>query len=195
MIDHVTRYSVSCVITSKKRELIVKKIFQYWIGIFGHPNKILVDNGGEFDNTEFQTLCKNFNIRIWTTAAESPWSNSLIERRHNAVLGLTVTKNEDIKCDLQIVVSWAVSAKKNVDGFSLNRLVFGKNPNFPNVCDDLLPALENKTTSEIAAKNLNALHQAIQNYIKSESSSKIKQALKHQVRTYIDVKYTTGDYW
>ena len=72
MTDHATRYSVSFVVTSIKKELIVKKIFQYWIGIFGHPNKILVDNDGEFDNTEFQTLCDNFNIRICTTAAESP---------------------------------------------------------------------------------------------------------------------------
>ena len=114
MTDHATRYSVSFVVTSIKKELIVKKIFQYWIGIFGHPNKILVDNDGEFDNTEFQTLCDNFNIRICTTAAESPWSNSLIERR-TAILGLTVTKSmEDIKCDLQLAVSWTVSAKNSL---------------------------------------------------------------------------------
>ena len=46
MIDHAKRYTISCVVTSKKKELIVKKIFQYWTRIFGHPNKILVDNGG-----------------------------------------------------------------------------------------------------------------------------------------------------
>ena len=72
MVDHATKYSVSCVITSKKKELIVKKNFQYWMGIFGHTKKTLVDNGGEFDNTEFQTLCEKFYIRIYTTAAESP---------------------------------------------------------------------------------------------------------------------------
>ena len=86
---------------------------------------------------------------------------------------------EDIKCDLQLAVSLAVTLKnslKNVHGFSPNQLVLGKNPNFPKVCDDLLPALENKTTSEIVAKNLIALHQDRQNYIKSESSSKMKQA-------------------
>ena len=129
MVDHATKYSVSCVITSKKKELIVKKNFQYWMGIFGHTNKILVDNGGEFDNTEFQTLCENFYIRIYTTAAESPWSNGLIER-HNAILGQTVTKTtEDIKCDLHLAVSWAVSARnslKNDHGFSSNPLASGK---------------------------------------------------------------------
>ena len=104
MIDHATRFSVSCVVTFKKKELIVEKIFQYWIGIFGCPNKILVDDAGEFENTEFQTFCENINIRICTTAAGSPWSNGLIER-HNAILGLTVTKTmEDIKCDLQLAV-------------------------------------------------------------------------------------------
>ena len=103
---------------------------------------------------------------------------------------------DNIKCDLQLAVSWAVCAKnslKNVHGFSPNQLVLGKNPNFSNLCDGLLPALENKTTNEIVAKNLNALHQAWQNYIKSESSSKTKQAWKHQVRNFSDIIYNTGD--
>ena len=66
--------------------------------------------GGGFNNIEFQTLCVHFSIRICTTAAESPWSNCLIES-HNAILGLTVAKTmEDMKCDLQLAVWWAVSA-------------------------------------------------------------------------------------
>lgn len=196
IIDHATRYSVSSVIRSKKKEVIVKKIFQCWIGSFGYPNKILVDNGGEFANDEFITFCENLNIRICTTAAESPWSNGLVER-HNAVLGLTVAKTiEDTKCDLDIAVAWAVSAKnslKNVNGFSPNQLVFGKNPNYPNTFDDFLPALENKTSSQIVAENLNALHSARENFIKNEASSKLKLALKHQTRTSGDVVYNTGD--
>ena len=65
--------------------------------------------------------------------------------------------------------------------------------NFSKVCDDLLPALENKTTSEIVAKNINAVHQARRDYIKSGYSSKMKLALKHQVRTYSDIICITGD--
>ena len=64
MIDRAKRYSVSCVATSKKKELIVKKIFRHMIGIFDHPNNILLDNGREFGNTEFQTLCENLNVRL-----------------------------------------------------------------------------------------------------------------------------------
>ena len=115
---------------------------------------------------------------------------------HKAFLGLIVTKTmEDLKRDLQLAAFWAASAKHsfgNVHDFSPNQLVFGKNANFLNVCDDLLPALENKT-GEIVAKNLYALHQGRQNYIKSEPPPKIKQVLKHQVRTYSTVIYNTGD--
>ena len=54
MIDHLTRFSASCVIKSKRKETIVKKVFQIWISIFVSPKKFLLDNGGEFNN-----LCKN----------------------------------------------------------------------------------------------------------------------------------------
>ena len=72
MMDHATIYSISCVVTSKKKELIVKKKFKYGAGIFGHPNKNLAHNGEEFDKTQFQILCENFNVRICTIAAERP---------------------------------------------------------------------------------------------------------------------------
>ena len=121
VIDHATRYSASCVIRSKKKEVIVKKLFQIWISTFGHPKKIFVDNGREFENSEFMSFCENMNIRILTTAAESPWSNGLVER-HNAVLGLAVSKIvDDKKCDLELATTWAISAKnalKNVNGYS-----------------------------------------------------------------------------
>ena len=48
------------------------------------------------------------------TAVESPWSYWLVER-YNAILGLTVTKTiEDTKCDPDVAVAWAVSAKNSL---------------------------------------------------------------------------------
>ena len=37
-----------------------------------------MDNGGEFDNDDFRSMCENLNIHICTTATESPWSNGLV---------------------------------------------------------------------------------------------------------------------
>ena len=106
LVDHATCYSVSCDIYTKRKEEIVKRIFQIWISIFGSAKKFLVDNGGELDNDKFRFLCENVNIRICTTstAAESPWSNGIVER-HNATLGFSVQKiMDDLKCDLSLEV-------------------------------------------------------------------------------------------
>ena len=54
---------------------------------------------------------------------------SLIQR-YNAVLSYPVSKTvEDVGCDYEPTLSWAVAGKnslKNVNSFSLNQLVFGE---------------------------------------------------------------------
>ena len=85
-------------------------------------------------------------------------------RSHNAVIGDMVTKIvAETKCPLEIALAWAVNAKNslhNVYGYSPNQLVFGRNPNLPSVINDKPPGLEGTTSSEVVAKNLNALHEA-----------------------------------
>ena len=81
----------------------------------------------------------------------------------------------------------------NVHGFSSNQLIFGKNPYYPNISEDKLPALEALTCIEKVAENLNVLHSARQQFIKSISSDGLRQALRHNIRTYADVSYSTGD--
>ena len=162
----------------------------FWV-----PKKFLVDNGGEF-NKDFRSLCENVNICILTTAAESPWSNGLIER-HNAITGYTVTKTmEDAGCDLELTLSWAVAAKNslnNVIGFSPNQLVFGEKPHYPTGLNSKLLTLEGKSSSEVVASNINAMHAARQAFIQSESSDRIRHVLQYQTRSSGDVCYFTGD--
>lgn len=141
-------------------------------------------------------LGDKFGIEIRTTAAESPFSNGIVER-HNAVIYESMMKTiDDCNCDPEIALSYAVSAKnalQNNNGFSPNQLVFGQNFNLPSVLKDELPALESETESVTVMKNLVALHAARKNFIAAESSERIKRALTHQVRTYADEVYENGD--
>ena len=140
-------------------------------------------------------MYENLNIRICTTAAGSPRSNGLVER-HNAVLGNMSTKiMAEQSCSLEVAGAWAISTKnslQNVHEFSPNQLVFGSNQNFPNVMNNAPTASEGKTTSQIVAENLNAMHSAIQAFIQSESAEKLRRALKHHVRISDDTKYFAG---
>ena len=75
----------------------------------------------------------------------------------------------------------------------LFQLVFGRNPNYPNNFDNQVPALEGKTSSQIVAENLNAVHSACKEFIKNESCEKLRRAMWHNIRTSQDTKYYSGD--
>ena len=59
--------------------------------IFGTPDLFLSDNGGEINNELFRDMGEQLNINIKTTAAESPWSNSIVEKK-NGVIGNMMEK-------------------------------------------------------------------------------------------------------
>ena len=111
LTDHATRFSAASVIHSKERDVIISKIFEIWISLFGSPGQILTDNGGEFNNEDFRIMGENLNTKIKSTAAESPWSNGINER-HNAILGDMIDRIiADWRCSLQVAVASAVSSK------------------------------------------------------------------------------------
>ena len=185
IVDVATRFVTATVIDNKQPSTIIRGLFLSWVVIFGTPKKILSDNGREFDNSEMRDLGERFNIKIITTAAESPWSNGVCERQ-NAVIADGVRKvMADTDCALDVALAWTVSARNalaNHSGFSPNQLVFGQNPGLPNVFSDKIPALENISSSDTVRTNLNAMHSARQEFIKFESSDRLKRALRHNVR-------------
>ncbi|CAL4061416.1 unnamed protein product [Meganyctiphanes norvegica] len=185
IVDMATRFCAATVVQNKCPSTIITGLFTSWITTFGAPKKILTDNGREFNNSEMRALGEAFNIKIMTTAAESPWSNGICERL-NGVLGILVNKIIfDVKCDIRMALAWAVSARNAYDnnsGFSPNQLVFGFNPAIPDIFHNKLPGFEEVTSSEIVRRNLNALHVARHEFVKVESDERIRRALRHNVR-------------
>ena len=196
LIDHTTRISATTVIPSKDPDTIIEAIFNCWRQIYGSVEKFLTDNGGEFANSKFLEMRESMNIRVITAAAESPFSNGLIER-YNLIISEMLDKTlEDTGADFQLTLAWCVNAKDslaNVHGFSPFQLALGQNPKIPLVFNDKPPAMSSPTTSKFFFFTLTALHKAREAYIASESSEKIHMALNHNVRTSGDTKYITGD--
>ena len=73
IVDLYTGHSALTVIPNKQAETIIKYTFKSWISVFGSPAKFLTDNGGEFANSTFTSMCESLGIK--TTVAELPWSN------------------------------------------------------------------------------------------------------------------------
>ena len=198
-IDHFTRFSVAVVVDNKRKETIIRAFLDCWLSIFGAPLSILSDNGGEFNNDEFKQLCEKFNITVKATAAESPWSNGVVER-HNDTLGDMIDKLIADGYKLEEAAKWSCAAKNalsNNEGFSPSQLVFGSNPNFPTALTSNLPALDvcYGTYGEELRKRLDVMRDARIAYIKAESSEKLKRALRKQTRTHLpESVYSIGVY-
>ncbi|KAL5262651.1 hypothetical protein ACHWQZ_G008148 [Mnemiopsis leidyi] len=195
-IDYLTRFSAAHVVRSHDPEEIIEKFFTIWVSIFGTPEGILSDNGGEFQGRKWEPICDAFGIRQKTTAAEAPFSNGVCER-HNMLIGeMTEKTMDDVGCSLQTALMWAVHAKNsliNIYGFSPYQLVFGYNPSIPGIPNNKLPALSSETSSKMVASQINSLRTARMAYIKAENSERIARALRGRVYDGTHKRFCAGD--
>ena len=109
-IDYMTLFSSAAVLKDKYTEEIIGKFFTIWIGVFGPPQRILSDNGGEFVSYAFESMCESFNISQHTTAAEAPFVNGVCERHNGFVGDMTEKVFQDIQCPLPIALMWALGS-------------------------------------------------------------------------------------
>ena len=196
LIDAATRYTAACIIDTKRKELVVTRIFQIWIAYFGSPVKMHNDCGGEFCNEVMREMHEKYGIQTSTTPGEAPYSNGIVERNNAVIYESMMKTKEDTRCTFEMALAWAVSAKnalQNVYGYSPNQLVLGCNANLPSVLSSQLPALNPVCSSDIVRNNLNAMHKARENFIKAESSERIMKALRHKVRTYSEEEFSNGE--
>ena len=196
MIDMWSRLTVSAFIKRKTPRSVLDKLFTNWIGVFGVMKGIMTDNGGEFSNEEVREVASILNVEVCTSAGESPFQNGLCERVH-AVTDMMLVKlqADNPKVSADVLLCWANMARNSLQmwhGYSSHQLVFGVNPNLPNILSDNIPALEGSTNSETFAQHLNTLHSARRAFIQSEADERIRRALRHKVRAAEQV-YDHGD--
>ena len=196
IIDMWSRYTISVFINRKRPSDVVNALMQNWVGVFGVLGSMMTDNGGEFNADEMREVMSILNVRVLTTAAESPFQNGLCERVH-AVTDMMLLKleEENRNTDSQTLLCWANMARNTLqmwNGFSSHQLIFGKNPNLPGVMTDGLPGLEGSTSSDTFAQHLNALHSSRRAYIQTEANERIRRALRGKIRAAEDI-FENGD--
>ena len=187
LIDMWSRFTVSVFINRKTPNEIIDKIMMHWIGAgFGVMESVFTDNGGEFSSEETREVSSILNIEVATTAADSPFQNGLCEKIHSVTDNMLMRLQEQCpNTPIEVLLCWANMARNSLQmwhGFSSYQLVFGKNPNLPNILTDGLPALSGTTTSEVLTTHLNALHAARKAFIESEAHERIRRALRSKVR-------------
>ncbi|CAC5406208.1 unnamed protein product [Mytilus coruscus] len=127
MIDMWSRYTVSVFIDRKKTTGVIEKMMTNWIGIFGVMGTILTDNGGEFSSDEMREVASILNVKVYTTAGESPFQNGLCERVHAITDTMLMKLEADYRqVNDQSLLCWANMARNALqmwNGFSSHQLV------------------------------------------------------------------------
>ena len=197
IVDCYTRYTQAHIIEDKKPESVIEKFLEGWIfNLFGAPESVVIDNGGEFYNSKFKDICQNLNIKIKATSAQSPYQNGLCERNH-AITDNIVEKMmmDDPEIPFSRALKAATFAKNaliNVSGFSPSQLVFGKQPQLPSVMSNQLPAQECLSSVKIYTDRVNAIFTARKIFSEIENSNRLNRALKAKIIPKME-HYETGD--
>ena len=197
MVDVFSRFSQSVFITSKKPGVIIEAILANWVGVFGVMSRgVLTDNGGEFCNEDMREMSSLLNIELLTTAAFAPFQNGLCERNHAVIDMMLYKLQADYRnVSLSVLLKWANMAKNSIQmwsGYSSYQIVFGSNPNLPNVLTDRVPALQDGTANQVYTKHISVLHAARREFVKTEACERIKRALRSRVRA-TETNFETGD--
>ena len=67
-----------------------------WICRFPCPQKVVFDNGYEFKQ-DFTNLLKDFDMKSVLTFVKNPQANAPVEKVHQVILNMLVTKDLDNK--------------------------------------------------------------------------------------------------
>ena len=93
MLDEYSKYMKARVVNTKHPEEIIKTFNDAWIEEGpGLPTiGIFSDNGGEFKNKDMTEYSQKLGLKLYLTAAHSPFSNGSMERNHFTI-DLTISK-------------------------------------------------------------------------------------------------------
>ena len=80
IVDHLSRYAVTCRMNSHKPEHAIDLFYKMWLQQLGRPGEILADRGPSFIGTEWDSLCDLMEIQMILIARECPRENGIAER-------------------------------------------------------------------------------------------------------------------
>lgn len=101
-------------IPNKKQETIIGTVHSV-------SDKILIDNGDEWNNKIFILMCDCLNIDVKTMEVNSSYSNKIVGRDNQNLDNMVDKTTRATKCSFELALSWALSSKnslQNVAGFS-----------------------------------------------------------------------------
>ena len=95
--DHFTGYAQAHVTSSQKAQVVAKTLWEHFFVHYGFPEKILSDQGHNFESQLISELCELTQIKKLRTTPCRPEGNGSYERFNRTLISMLGTLPEDFK--------------------------------------------------------------------------------------------------
>ena len=133
--DHFTRFAQAFVTNNQKAPIVARTLWDKYFVYYGFPDKILSDQGRNFESQLIAELCKLGRVKKLRTTPYHPQSNGSCERFNQTLISMLGTLENEVKSKWPELVSTLVHAynctKSNATGYSPFYLMFGRQPRLP----------------------------------------------------------------
>ena len=133
--DHYTRYAQAHITSSQKAHVVAKTLWEHFFVHYGFPEKILSDQGRNFESVLISELCELTQIKKLRTTPYRPEGNGSCERFNRTLISMLGTLPEEFKNKWPQHVSTLTYAynctRSNATGFSPYYLLYGRQPLLP----------------------------------------------------------------
>ena len=133
--DHFTRYAQAHITSSQKAPIVAKMLWDHFFVHYGFPEKILSDQGQNFESLLISELCELTQIKKLRTTPYRPEGNGSCERFNRTLISMLGTLPDDFKSKWIQHISTLVYAynctHSNATGFSPYYLLYGRHQLLP----------------------------------------------------------------
>ena len=133
--DHFTRYAQAYPSKTQTALATAKLLWNNFIVHYGFPNKIISDQGCNFESELIANLCEVAGVQKLRTSPYHPQTNGQCERFNSTLLNMLGTLTPEQKKDWKTYVPAMVHAynctRNTATGYSPYYLLFGRDPRLP----------------------------------------------------------------
>lgn len=155
--DHFTKYALAIPTPNQRARTVAKCLWDNFIAHYGFPERILSDQGPDFESHTIRELCELAGIKKVHTTPYHPRGNP-VERFNRTLLQMLGTLSQPDKLHWKDFVKPLVHAynctKNDTTGFSPYELMFGRRPRLPIDLAFGLPTNNNKVSHSQYVKDL-----------------------------------------
>ncbi|XP_027895131.1 uncharacterized protein LOC114158020 isoform X1 [Xiphophorus couchianus] len=194
--DHFTKYAVAIPTQNQRAQTIAKCLWENFIVHYGFPEKLLSDQGADFESKTIKELCELIGMRKVRTTPYHPRGNP-VERFNRTLLQMLGTLDKSDKLRWKDFVKPLVHAynctKSDVTGFSPYELMFGRQPRLP---IDLIFRLPTNATKQTHSQYVGNLKSRLEESYRIATSKAGKNASRNKARfdrRVIESTLQTGD--